>query len=347
MPKRATIQDVAREAGVSVTTVSRYLNGRYESMSDRTREKIADVIARLGYRPNALAKGLKAQRTQTVGAIVVNMGYPFCVGFLRAFSRALGAEGYHLMVAESEGDARRERQLIESLVANRVEAIALQTSGANNDYLEDLAREMPVVLVDRAFSLPHAYAIGTNNRDASREMAWQLFDLGYERIVYLTEDERGIPTRTERLEGYLEACRVALREPEVMRVRRGDASSFADAIARVDAEIRRGRRTAVYSANGLILMECYRALRQLGHPVPSALGLATFDHPDWADLVDPPLTCVRQPVDEMGEEAARMVIARLRGEDVPEKTRVLASTLVMRESTGREQSARIGRDVSR
>lgn len=333
MPKRATIQDVARAAGVSVTTVSRFLNGRYESMSEKTREKIAAVIAELDYRPNALAKGLKARRTQTVGAIVVNMSYPFCVGFLRAFSRTLGAAGYHLMVAESEGDAKRERQLIESFVANRVEAIALQTGGANNDYLAELAREMPVVLVDRAFALPHAYAIGTNNRDASREIAWKLFDLGYERVVYLTEDERGIPTRADRLEGYLDACRVALKEPVTVRVRRGDPASFREALARVDAHAQKGR-TAVYTANGLVLMECYRPLRELGHPVPDVLGIATFDQPDWSDLVDPPLTCVRQPVEDMGEEAARIITARLRGEEVPAEAKVIPSAVVMRGSTG-------------
>ncbi len=334
MPKRTTIQDVARAAGVSVTTVSRYLNGRYDSMSEKTREKIAAVIAELGYRPNALAKGLKAQRTETVGAIVVNMSYPFCVGFLRAFSRTLGAAGYHLMVAESEGDAKRERQLIESFVANRVEAIALQTSGDNNDYLADLAREMPVVLVDRAFAIPNAYAIGTNNRDASREMAWQLFDLGYDWVVYLTEDARGIPTRMHRLEGYLDACRVALREPVVMRVRRGDPASFRAALARVDACARK-ERTAVYTANGLVLMECYRSLRALGYQVPDELGIATFDEPDWADLVDPPLTCVRQPVEQMGETAGQIITARLRGEHVPSGILVVPSSVVMGGSTGR------------
>ncbi|TDY50146.1 LacI family transcriptional regulator [Alicyclobacillus sacchari] len=315
MEKRVTIQDVANRAGVSITTVSRYVNGRYESMSAKTRERIRAVIEELGYRPNALAQGLKASRTKSIAAVVVNMSYPFCVGFLRSLSLILTRSGYHLIVSETGGDADIERDVVQSLLAQRVEAMVLQTGGENGDLLAAIAEQMPVVLVDRAFAVAGAHTIATNNREASREMALHLFDRGYRHVIYVTEDEAGIPTRIERLQGYEDACAAREVAATVVHVNRQDVGSMERAAGVVSelAQAAKGEPIAVYTANGLIMMPLYRLLRQLPLAVPSVFGMATFDEPDWAQLVDPTLTCVRQPVEEMGAEAGRLLLKRVHG----------------------------------
>ncbi|WAH36914.1 LacI family DNA-binding transcriptional regulator [Alicyclobacillus dauci] len=310
MKKRVKIHDVAERAGVSITTVSRYLNERYEAMSDATRQRIASVIEELGYRPNVLAQGLKGNRTRSIAAIVVNMGYPFCVGLIRSLNRVLSPAGYNLFVCETGGDRMRERDMIESVQAQGVDGMVLQTGGQNNDLLADIAKVMPVIFVDRYFDLPNVTNVITNNLDASRQMTDYLYRSGYKRILYVTEAEAGINTRKDRLAGYIEASGEAGVSPWVIKVDRGDQATFkdaAEALATPDLPWPR----AVYTANGLLMMQLYRYVREKGFEVPTELGLATFDEPDWAGLVAPTLTCVRQPIDEMGEWTGRQLLAHL------------------------------------
>lgn len=309
-------------------------------MSPATRRKIADVIDQLGYRPNALARGLKASQTKSVAAIVVNMGYPFCVGFLRSLSRMLASQGYHLFVAETDGDAAVERDVIQSMFSQRVDAMVLQSGGDNNDLLASIASQIPVVLVDRAFDVDHVTNMITNNAEASSEMTRHLFDRGYRRVVYVTEPEAAAPTRVERLRGYLEVCTERGIEPMVVRVERNDDGAMAD-VARNIPSLSIERPFAVYTANGLIMMALYKPLRALELRVPEEMGLATFDEPDWASLVDPSLTCVSQPVDEMGTLAATVVLEQIGGvidtqdDDaaVSRTARVIPSTLILGGST--------------
>ncbi|MCL6454106.1 MAG: LacI family transcriptional regulator [Alicyclobacillus sp.] len=337
MVKPVRIQDVAAQAGVSVTTVSRYLNQRYEAMSDETRARIARVIDELGYRPNIHAQGLKGNRTRTVAAIVVNMGYPFCVGLIRALNHVLAEAGYSLFVSETGGDARRERDVIESACAQRVDGIILQTDGANNGLIAEVAKTVPVVFVDRIHRVPRTVNIATNNREASLSMTRHLFGVGYPRVAYVTEVEQGVRTRVDRRQGYEAACAEVGVEPFILTVDRGQPETFASAADRIGEALDGAQRTAghtavphgdpstrasdvrlaVYTANGLIMMQLYPYLRRLPVSVPDPLGLATFDEPDWAKLVQPTLTCVGQPVAEMGLRAGQVLLAQLESPSAP------------------------------
>ncbi|EPZ42520.1 LacI family DNA-binding transcriptional regulator [Alicyclobacillus acidoterrestris] len=310
MDKRVTIQDVARHAGVSITTVSRYLNERYDSMSEATRSRIAEVIRNLGYRPNALAQGLKGNRTKIVAAVVVNMSYPFCVGFMRSLNQVLSPAGYHLFVSETGGDSERERAVVQSLHAKRVDAMVLQSDGKNANLLAEIAKQIPVILVDRAYSIPHVTNVITNNLEASQRLTEHLFDQGYSRVLYVTEAEDGVHTRRERLQGYLSACQVHSVAPFVVTVDREREDTFQavlDGLVAVKAQA----PIAIYTGNGLLMLRLYPKLMELGLHVPSELGIATFDRPDWAELVKPSLTCVEQPVDAMGAITGEMLLDRL------------------------------------
>lgn len=335
MKKRVTIQDVAAESGVSITTISRYLNGRYEAMSESTRQRIQDVIREMGYRPNALAQGLKGNKSRMVAAIVVNMGYPFCVGFIRSLNQVLSPAGYNLFVSETGGDPVRERDIIRSLQAQQVDAMVLQTGGQNNDVLAEIAKSIPVVLVDREFEVENATNVLTDNFAASRELTSHLASCGYRTIQYVTEAEEGIRTRADRLRGYLVTCEELGIKPHIHVVQRGNVSTFERVSVEVQKQVALGS-TAVYTANGLLMMELYPFLSALGYHVPDELGLATYDDPDWATLVDPSLTCVRQPIDEMGEYTGSVLLREMenRAELTGDSQRIeLPSTLVPRKST--------------
>ena len=303
-----TIKDVAKAAGVSITTVSRYINKRYESMSVETRERIEKVIEELNYQPNKMAQGLKGQ-TRTIAVVVVNLGYPFAVSVIRSISSVLSEMGYALLVGESADDTEQEAQLLQSLMSQGVDGIIIQTSGQNNELLERIAAEKPVVLIDRQFDVPGASNVITNNQEASRELTERLFQQGYQHVVFVSEEPSNLSTRVERLDGYLAACRAASIPSDVRWVLREDPVSIA-ALAK-DLQSQPPKKPfAVYTANGLVMLELYPKLTHLRYSIPNEMGIATFDEPDWVHVTRPRLTCVRQPTDEMGITAAQTVLRR-------------------------------------
>lgn len=220
--------------------------------------------------------------------------------------------------------------------------MVLQSTGDNNDLLATIAAQVPVVLVDRAFEIDGVTNLITNNAEASFEMTSHLLGQGYRQVIYVTEPEAAVPTRVDRLRGYTEACSSYGVPPMVFHVDRENSESMLHVTNAIQS-MANERPFAVYTANGLIMIELYKPLRKLAFGVPREMGLATFDQPDWASLVEPTLTCIRQPVEEMGTLAANVVLERIKGEietsdpldeDSPRgETHIIPSTLVPGGST--------------
>ncbi|KEO82790.1 LacI family DNA-binding transcriptional regulator [Tumebacillus flagellatus] len=334
--KKVTIKDVAREAGVSIATVSRYLNNSYSSMSEETKIRIQDVIQRLNYHPNIMAQALKGQ-SRTIAVVVVNMSYPFCVSVIRSISEVLDEAGYSLLVCETGENAEKELTLIRSLVARGVDGIILQTNGQNNDLLQELAETMPIVLVDRHFDITGVKNVITNNEEASYQLTEALFKEGYRRIFFISEELNGLSTRTQRYAGYQQACAKRGVEPAVCWMERRKTDT-CQAVLNLLKQESGEQPFAVYTANGLLMMELYPLLQGLSLRVPEQMGVATFDEPDWANITQPRMTCVRQPTHEIGQLAANTVLERLRGDIKPHlqpSVQMIPSVLVLAPATER------------
>ena len=331
--KGLTIRDVAEAAGVSITTVSRYLNGRYEAMSEETKHKIEEIIEQLHYRPNPLAQGLKGSQTRMIAVIVVNISYPFCVSLIRALSNAVSPSGYNIVVCETGGNGEREHQIIESLYAQRVDAMVIQTNGENNLRLAQIAVELPVILVDRQFDIPDVTSVITDNEESSFSLSHTLFQEGYQNILYVTEQVANISTRIQRLTGYLKACEQNERTPWLGWMTREDPASVQHVARTLNDSLRQGP-IAVYTGNALLLEKLYPHLRTLQLSIPNQLGIATFDEPDWIHLIAPRITCIRQPVDEIGMWAAKRILTTLkRGRVKPLSRHTIQSSIVIGDAT--------------
>jgi LacI family transcriptional regulator, kdg operon repressor len=335
--RRVTIQDVARHAGVSITTVSRYLNQRYDAMSDDTKNRIAGVIAELKYQPNALARGLKSNQSGMIAVVVVNISYPYCVSLIQTLSNRLSPVGYNVHVCETGGDPKREAQILANVISKQADALIIQTNGDNNELLANIANQIPVILVDRQFNIPGTSCAVTNNQEASYQITDYLFQEGYHEILYVTEEEERISTRIERKTGYIKACRAHGKVPWVGFVDRQNLQTFADLAASIEAD-KHQKPFAIYTANGLLMMQLYRNLQGLLYTdrphVP--IGIATFDEPDWVGIVNPSMTCVRQPVEQIGEWTAKVVVTQIKSgksQKRTQKVRILPSSLVIGEST--------------
>ncbi|HJV47348.1 MAG TPA: LacI family DNA-binding transcriptional regulator [Bacillota bacterium] len=330
--RRITIKDVAREAGVSITTVSRYINKNYGAMTEETRQRIKNVIDSLGFQPNKLAQGLKGP-SRNIAVVVVNIGYPFCVSVIRSISKVLSEAGYNLMVCETGGDPKREETMIRSLIAQNIGGLIIQTNGENNPLIEEIAQTVPVVLIDREFNIPSVVNVVTNDQEASKQLTCALFREGYQKVLYITEPLGNISTRKERLQGYTLACEEYNREPWITEIERGNTTIQQSVVHQIIGSSATSP-FAIYTANGLIMLDFYPLLKATHVAIPNFMGLATFDKPDWATLITPSLTCVHHPTDEMGNFAAREILQQIKdGRTYNHHIVVIDSTVIWSHST--------------
>lgn len=322
------IRDVARAAGVSTATVSRAL-GR-GPVSDALREQVEAAVRATGYRPNLSARRLRSQSAQTIGLIVADIRNPFFTAVSRAVEDAAFAKGMRLILCNTDEDPAREAMYLRLMEEERVTGVIFAPTGAAADSLRERPLGFPVVLIDRA-GPPGAHdSVVLDNPAAGAGLVDHLVDQGCSRIGGLFGSTSS--TARERRAGYETAMARHGLEPSVRTVAPNAAAAEA-AAARWLAEP--GRPEALILSNGLILMGVVRAARCLGLRVPGDLALAGFDNEPWTDLVEPGLTVVEQPVDEIGAQAMRLLFERIAQPDQPVRKVVLSGRTVLRGSTRR------------
>jgi DNA-binding LacI/PurR family transcriptional regulator len=331
-----TINDVASQAGVSKSTVSCYLNGRFESMSPETRERIAAVIADLDFRPNALARSLKQKRTHTIAVIVANILNPFSTAVIRGAEDYCKKSGMNLILCNADEDAAKEKEYIEMLLAKQVDGLIINTTGCNNQFIKEVNAATPIVLIDRKVPEIQCDTVTVDGIHGSLQAANHLFALGHRRIAMFTLPYRNVSPREERVRGFKQALELHGLAGEPFLLIETEAEE--DAVARRIEELLRrpARPTAIFGANNLITMAVIKALKKLGLAMPDDVAVIGFDDWEWAPLIDPPVTVVAQPAYQMGEKAASILIKRIKAGKPPKKPALVVyePQLIVRKSCG-------------
>lgn len=333
-----TIRDVAQQAGVSKSTISRYLNGRYECMSLETRQRIARVIAELGYRPNAVARSLKQKRTHTVGAIVANILNPFSTSIIRGVEDYCKKHGFNLILCNADDDPVKEREYIEMLTAKQIDGLIINTTGGNNPLVKEVNASVPVVLIDRKAPEMGLDTVTVDSDLGARLAIGHLVGLGHRRIAMFTLPCDQVSPRLERVRGYQAALaeyNIPFR-PELLVETDTQLETVTAKVRELLARAPGERPTAIFGANNLMTMAIVKALKRLGVAIPRDMAVIGFDDWEWAELIDPPITVVAQPVYDMGIKAAAVLIKRIKAGKPPKKpaTVVFAPQLVVRASCG-------------
>lgn len=322
-PKQTTITDVATHAGVSLATVSRVMNGN-ATVDPALAERVRASAAELGYSANPLARSLVLGRTQTISVVVPDLANPTFQGMLRGLSRAAVADGYHVLVADSDEDVDRERALaLES--RRRSDGLVLCAPRMSDAALaEVLAAAAPVVLVNRAGDAP---SVAADYRAPLRDLIDHLYGLGHRRIAYLAGAERSA-SNAQRLAA-LDDARATLEGCEISEIPAGvDFAAGADAL---DTVLDSGA-TAVLAFNDLSAMGLVSAATERGLSVPGDLSIAGFDDIPFARYTSPALTTAAVPTAELGTLAWHALRALLRGQ-TPEATHTVIPEVILRGST--------------
>jgi len=204
-----TLHEVARRAGVSAMTVSRVVNGR-DRVDSETRQRVEEAIQALDYVPNRIARGLISQKTQTIGIIVPDIVNPFFAPVVRGAESAARKAGYRILLCNSEGDLRLEREYIEDLIAHRVEGLLLAPASdrSRSSILSLLRGGFPLVLIDRALPDADCDLIVSDNAQGARRLIEHLIAIGHREIAHVSDAE-DTSTGRERLRGYREAHEAA------------------------------------------------------------------------------------------------------------------------------------------
>jgi LacI family transcriptional regulator len=328
-----TIADVAARAGVSKTTVSRVLNGRGE-LDASTAARVRRVIDELGYVPSAGAVGLARGRTQIVGLLVPSLTWPWVGEVLQGAVDVVESAGYGVLLFTCNRADDSMRQFAAQVSAKSFDGLLVIEPEGTMDHIAGLhARGLPVVLIDDRGHQPPFPSVRTTNRAGSGSAAEHLLGAGRYRPLVVTGPAR-FGCTGERSLGFAEAYAEAGHPLDPALVIEGDFTFECGRLA-VQSALAAGHRfDAVFAHNDLSASGAMQAIRESGGSVPDDVAVVGFDDLPLAAHTEPPLSSVHQPLREMGEAAARMLMAHFAGEPMPGTPAVIPTTFVARASTG-------------
>jgi len=333
----ANIQDVARAAGVSTASVSRYLSGK----TVRSGEAISRAVRELDYSPSAVARTLKSGRHHSIGVIVPDITNPFFAGLVKGIDDVARPAGFQLILGNSDEDPEQENSLLESFV-QRTDGIIIAPLVEEDRSVLGLDDDaLPVVLVDRQLSVETRFdRVLADNAAGSRLAVDHLTSLGHSDIAFISGPLMSSPGRARR-DGFLRSMSahgLAVRE-DLLQL--GDFREESGFLAMKRLWSMTTRPTAVFVANNLMAIGALKALHDLSVHVPDDISVISFDDLSFASLLNPPLTVIRRDEREQGRIAARLLLRRLTGDpSVAAEKVTVPVALVIRRSTSSPRSSR-------
>jgi len=315
MMKNPTIDDVAKKAGVSKSTVSQYLNQRYKYMSEKTKLKIEGVIKELNFVPNNLARSLKQKRTSMVGVIVANIIYNISTHIVRGIEDEFQKSGIQVIICNADENPEKERNYIEMLKSRQVDGLLVFPTGKNVDLYNQLIDEKyPLVFLDRIVEGVAVQSILLDNEAAANMAVQEFIKNGHKKIGIITMPITSphITPRIERLSGYkkaLERNGIDIREDYIYNVPKEEIqNSVSSLLALSDPP------TALLAANDIVLKEVLLAAKHNNITVPKDIAVIGIDDVSFARIHNPTITTVAQPAYEMGKTAARILLESIEKE---------------------------------
>lgn len=332
---RATIADVARLAGVHASTVSRALNPATSGMVTRAVAlRVTAAADSLGWRPSALAAGLRTRRSRTIGILVPDLVNPIFPPIVRAAETLLAAQGYATLVANTDNDPARETLLIERMATHLVDGLMLASAAEGTSALELCARlGIPAVLINRRLPGAAASAVTNDDRYGIGLVVAHLVKLGHRRIAHLAGPP-GVSTANDRRSGFRAALKAAGLDPASAPIQAARAYAIEAGREAMAALLAGGAPfTAVVAANDMLCLGAYDALAAAGLRVGVDISVTGFNDMPFVDRIHPGLTTVRIQHAAMGREAAGLLLAEIAAPDAPRQDLRLVPELIIRAST--------------
>ena len=327
-----TIYDVAREANVSMATVSRVVNGN-QNVKPATRQKVLAVIERLDYRPNAVARGLASKKTKTVGVIIPDISNVFYAELVRGIEDIATMYRYNIILTNSDQQPQKEAQLLSTLLSKQVDGVVLMSDQLSNELRDEMKRSsIPMVLagtLDQATDTP---SVNIEYHEAAVQAVERLIQNGHQRIAYVTGSLKSSINRLHKLTGYEKALDAA------------DIEVDSDLIVEVENTYEEGIRafeqlqslkqppTAYFAGNDEIAIGILQGAKDANLDVPGDIEIISFEDSKLTRMVRPQLTSIAMPLYDIGAVSMRLLTKYMNNEKVEEGTVILPYRLEERQS---------------
>jgi len=326
----ATIKDVARKANTSPSTVSRFLNGG--KVRKGTEAAILKAIDKLDYKVHPMARGLKTNKTYTVAYIVPDLTNMFFAQIARGAQEVFYHAGYSLMLFSVDNNPEREVEIIRSLLSRKVDGILLSSVIRSNDHLiEIINHEIPMVLIDRMPPDLEIDSVQVDNVNGAYQATEALIDAGHRKIGIICGPQ-DLLTGRERYRGYLRAFEDYGLEVDDQLIKFGDFLVPSGYKQMCELLEQPERPTAVFVSNYYMCLGAIIALNEKNIKIPDDLSFVSFDDYELSKVYNPPLTAVEQPMIEIGEEASKILIDRMNGNQTEKMVKRLKTNLIQRGS---------------
>ncbi len=323
-----SMKDVAKAAGVSTATVSRVLANN-APIRPETRERVMQAVATLNYRPNLIARSLRAQKSAKIGLVVSDIRNPFFTAIGRAVEDAAYEQGYSVLMCNTDENPEKEKMYLNILHDESVAGVIFSPTHQFSASTENFQSGMPFVIIDRTVKTDKADMVLLDNISAGYELASHLIENGYCKLAGLFGNAS--TTGKDRQRGFQNALKEHDLNPIAVhfiepRIKHGYAMTM-ELLAQAE------RPDAIFTSNSLLTAGAFQAIRDCGLAIPNEIALVGFDETTWGTLVAPPITLIAQPTEEIGLTATELLFQRINEPKRSPKTVILKGKLLVRGSS--------------
>lgn len=311
---KITIDQIAKICNVSKTTISRFLNGKYEYMSRETKSHIANVIKEFNYRPNNIARSLKANKSKLIGVVIADISNPFSSILIKGIVDVCKENDYMVIISDTDNDPSKEKEYIQSLIDDRVEGLIINTTGKINDFINEKGKlGIPIVLADREYTELDFDTVSTNNYEMTFNTIKHLINKGFKKIAFFTQDVDGISPRYIRKKAFLDAFRELLNidARDMVYVININDKEMIEASISDFANRNKDQHKAIFTVNGVTLLNVLNGILNLKLKIPEDMGVCGYDNWGWSSLIPPGITVINQPSYNVGVESAKCLLSRI------------------------------------
>lgn len=329
---KTTIRDIAKIANVSTTTVSRILNGKYEGMSEATRERVLDAIKENNYKPSTIARSLVTNKTRTLGLTLPSISNPFFSNLARGVEDYAIKRGYNLFLCNTDDEKEKQKLYFEALIEKGVDGIISATYYDDQEecFRDILNQKVPFIILDKNYEEGMKYRSSIDNYSGAYSATDYLIQNGHKKIACI-RGPLNSPFSRERFRGYKEALENSHIEVDEKVILEGDF--FIDSGEKCALEILKNSEvTAIVCFNDFMAFGAYKACRKLNKRIPEDISITGFDDIELSTIIEPHLTTVKQPIYELGFKTAGLIIDLIEKREPEIKHIKLDTELIIRDS---------------
>ena len=327
-----SIKDVAEAAGVSTATVSRVLSGK-PHVRPEIRERVLMVVENLNYRPNRVARSLRAQKSNIIGLIVSDIRNPFFTAVSRAVEDLAYEHEVNVFLCNADENPKKEKMYLDLMRAENVAGVILSPTRQTADSFAEVSKlDIPAVVIDRRVRDTEVDSVLIDNVEAAYKIVKHLLADGHQRIGAMFG--LGSTTGRERHEGYLLALKEHGLKPAAALLHYVNAREEEGYQKTKELLALPEPPEAIFTSNALLSAGAFKALKESKLVIPDEIAFASFDETTWTPLVEPPVTVIEQPTYEIGQTAMELLLKRIEEPHRPTRQVILKGKLIVRQSCG-------------